>query len=186
MYKVILVIFVLYSCKNSNNQENKISEKQEPLLEDVIESQPKPDYAKLKDYFLTGSDSVILVSHFSPNGPIKDPKTGKYVRVVMMVNDKFNDSIVQERKKLKSSDIQKIVDSLSTDAFDDGIRTTCFQPRHAILVYKNSNLTYLDFCFDCFGMAIHGNFGSKIVMDNKKYKRMMAIFKKHGFKYMLD
>jgi hypothetical protein len=149
---------------------------------------PNVQYNQLKKYLIS-ADSVILLSHHSPNMPIKNPKTGEYYsRYIPFIEDgTVNYTMsVQERKQLSKSGIKELADILTAPAVDDGFRAACFQPRNAVVAFKKDRMAGFDFCFDCFGFSLYGDFDSALIMDGNKYKKLKTFYQKHGFKYEME
>jgi hypothetical protein len=173
----ILLILALYSCSffgsdgikplpdstMSHRDIRSGTEQDNPVL-------PVVDYRALQA-FLIAADSVVLLSHHSPNMPIKDPKTGKYYRnaIPFIVDGKINyRSSVQERKRLNKKQIAALSNLLSKATEDSGPRPACFQPRNAVAAFKDGKLTCYDFCFECAGVARYGIVVSEVRMDSEK------------------
>jgi len=135
---------------------------------------------------LRSADSIVIASHDSPNMQLMDKKTGKYRKPPeLIINGQVNDSAIHERKRLSGRSIDELGKILTTHTVDNGIYTTCFQPRHAVFIYKNGQLSYLDICFDCSGNTYKGDLGSPIIFNQEKYRNMYNFFWKQGFRFEL-
>ena len=183
MAKYLLYVMFIWGCANSSPIKNSGSTPTDTLTNKISKS--SFDSVAVRNN-LNSADSVILASHFSPNEPIKDERTGKYLPHFEVIEDgKLNESIVQERKKLGREEANELGNILCLAAVPDTIATMCFQPRNGIFVYNSGNLLYIDICFDCHGVAASSNWGSDFIFDSNKYERLLQFYKKHGFKYML-
>jgi|KBSSwiS6_1023812.scaffolds.fasta_scaffold01015_5 hypothetical protein len=184
MIRYLVVVILLSSCIGKT-VSNESSQK-----DSILSSDPSPiaQYDRLKEY-LFSSDSVVLLSHHSPNMPIRNLKTGKYYQhpIPFIEDGKINYSTsVQERKQINKNEIRELADILTLPAVDDSILTMCFQPRNAVVAFKKDQMSCFDFCFDCFGFSKYGNFDSELIMNVDKYKKLIAFYKKHGFKYEME
>jgi len=184
MAKYLMFILILCSCSDSSSIKVSSVHQRDSSQERMQHPVTKPN--SLQD-ILTGADSVVIASHYSPNEPIEDKRTGKLLpRFEVVEDDKLNEAIVQERKKLNRKDIKELESILTTAAIADSIAAMCFQPRNGVFVYKGDRLSYLDVCFDCHGYAASEDIGSVVTMNHPKYKKLLQFFRKHGFRYMLD
>lgn len=184
MTRYLAFIIVFSSCVG-NTVSNHPVQKDSILTTD---DKPAVSYDRLKECLLS-ADSVVLLSHHSPNMPIKDPKTGKYYphSIPFIENGKINYAMsVQERKQLNKNDMKELADILILPAVDDSVASTCFQPRNAVVAFKNGRMSCFDFCFDCYGFSEYGDFVFDLIMNPEKYKRLYAFYKKHGFKYEME
>jgi hypothetical protein len=184
MARYLIYILLIWGCSDSSQSEQNGSGDADSLIEKA--SQVSIDTAAIQSV-LKNADSVILASHFSPNEPIKDERTGKYFPHFEVIEDgKLNEAIVQERKRLTRREVVDLADILCSTATPDTLAAMCFQPRNGIFVYSTNTLHYIDVCFDCYGVAISRSWGSNILFDENKYKRLLSFYKTHGFKYMFD
>jgi hypothetical protein len=184
MKKYLAGIFLFNACSQAGDSDRPVS------ADSVSVTSPKPivQYEKLKETLFL-ADSVILLSHHSPNMPVINAATGKYYpkSIPFIENGRINYLMsVQERKQLNKSQIKELADILTLPAVDDSIRAMCFQPRNAVVLFKNEQMSCFDFCFDCFGVGSYGDFGSELIMNGEKYNKLYAFFKKHGFKYEME
>jgi hypothetical protein len=189
MIRYITILILLAGC--TNNKSVQIKNDTELSKGDSIltnNSNPVVRYDLLKQDALN-ADSVILFSHHSPNMPIKNSTTGEYYKksIPFIEHDTINyKTSVQERKKLNKKEIEELITILILPAVDDSIRTLCFQPRNAVVVFKTNKISCFDFCFDCYGLATYGNFRSDLIMNSDKYHKLLTLYKKYNFKYELE
>ena len=184
MMRYLAIIIFLSSCVGNSASNGTAQKDSIP----AAPAEPNVRYDRLREY-LFSSDSVVLFSHYSTNMPIINPATGKYYknRIPFIENGKINYAVsVQERKQLNNQEITELADILTLPAVDDSIAAACFQPRNAVIAFRNGQMCCFDFCFDCHGYDIYGNFVSDLIMNAEKYKRLFAFYKKHGFKYEMD
>lgn len=183
MIRYLPLVILFYSCSGNIATDT-------PAQPDSLITGDKPfvNYDWLKEYLLS-ADSVVLLSHHSPNEPIKNPSTGKYYShsIPFIENGKINYPLsVQERKQIDKNAVKELVDILSLPAVDDSLRTACFQPRNAVVAFNNGGMSAFDFCFECRGYDEYGYFVSYLIMNTDKYNKLYAFYKKHGFKYYMD
>lgn len=186
MKKYSLFILLFWGCKNVPDSKGNEPKKGSASLAEI--DSPIINYDRLKEYLLS-SDSVVLFSHHSPNEPIWNKKTGEYSKksIPFIENGKINYSTsVQERKQLTNKQTQDLIGVLTAPGKDDSIRMHCFQPRNAVVAFKKEQIAYFDFCFDCYGFNRYGDFGTDLIMNTEKYKKLSAFFKKLRFKYEMN
>ena len=59
--------------------------------------------------------------------------------------------------------------------------STCDQPRHSIIVYKNNKQSYIDICFGCRRVHTSKDIDfSEFYMDEKKWEQLKNFFKNNG------
>lgn len=58
----------------------------------------------------------------------------------------------------------------------------CFDPHHAIIVYKNGRAEFIDVCFRCMKHIASSGF-TKIDIRKDKILKLYNYFEKLGFKY---
>jgi hypothetical protein len=183
MGKYLIYLLLFFGCTNSQNFQEDTNSRVDISTAKTSES---PRHAMALRSALNTADSIILAGHYSPNEPIKDERTGKYLpSFEVIVNGKLNESIVQERKKLDRKEIKELGDILFSPTVADSIAAICFQPRNGIFIYNSGKLSYIDVCFDCHGFAISRDLESSVIFDNTKYERLLQFYRKQGFKYML-
>lgn len=192
MLKYLAILLFAGACVDQPHPVPPIENKKGSVdIADTVVTNPgrgivPTNYPALVTY-LRSADSIVIVSHDSPNMSLRDKKTGKYRQPPnLIVNGQVSDSAVHERKRLSRKSILELSQILTTPAVDDVMRSTCFQPRHAVVVYKNKRLAYLDICFDCYGLNSVGDMGSAIVFNQLKYRNMYRFFWKQGIRYNLD
>ncbi len=179
---IITVSLIISGCvgKDSENKENDMK-----TIENSTSSNTVALYKGLSARLLE-SDSIIIVSHESTNQPGKNSITGKTTPPpALIIEGRPNKSIIHENKKLDSRSTLLLENILTASSADSGIAMTCFQPRHAVFIYKNDSLSYFDFCFDCFNYSASSDISDRIIFDEIKWKNLQNFFKSEGFEYEL-
>ncbi|HEX7846946.1 MAG TPA: hypothetical protein VF476_14190 [Chitinophagaceae bacterium] len=189
MIKHIAILILLAGCADNKPAQIR-NEKELPKGDLVLPGANKViiQYDLLKEDFLR-ADSVLLVSHHSPNMPIKNSKTHEYYKksIAFIEHDTINYfASVQERKKLNRKETEELITILIIPAINNSITFTCFQPRNAVVVFKGDKMSCFDFCFDCYGFATYGSFRSGLLMNAEKYEKLWTLYKKYNFKYELE
>ncbi|PZR23115.1 MAG: hypothetical protein DI535_24765 [Citrobacter freundii] len=175
MIKWILLPVIFCSCNTESTEHEKT----------VAESSNLDDTSTPIEAILLKADSVVLVSHYSPNEPRKDTVTGKWINPVEVIKDgAVNEKTIVERKTIKTKDIKELIRILNSPAIEPDKYASCFQPRHAIFAYSAGSFSFLDICFDCRG-ASQSNDIKRIIFDNDKYIKLADFFVDMGFTYML-
>jgi hypothetical protein len=98
---------------------------------------------------LTEADSVIIASHESLVVPEKriggPPEKSKEI----IINGKPNFSIILKSHKLDHKSIDSLVFILTKEVSGDITQMACYDPHHAIYIFKKKTVSYLDICFGC-------------------------------------
>jgi hypothetical protein len=184
MAKYLILILIICGCSNTSTVKISTVSQGDSIQKRTVQ---QLNESRSLQEILNTADSIIIASHYSPYEPIRDEKTSKYLPPFEVVtNGKLNESIVQEHKKLNRKDIHELSTILADSAIGSNHASLCFQPRHGIFAYKAGKLSYLDVCFECRGFDASQDIGSKIVIDDRKYEKLLQFYKKRGFHYMLD
>lgn len=181
----LFLLFLLAACQGREEAMSPEDASIKTAPDPVVDS-PRVNVTHTDTSILFLADSVLITSHHSPNYPRRDSVTGKQLpRFEIIENGKINYDVVVEKKKLKQSDVKKLSSILFRPATKREIVTACFQPRHAVFVFKHGKISSLDICFDCGGAACTNDFHNDLIFDNNKYAALQMFFKKQGFKYEL-
>ncbi len=179
---LVPIFFILVSCTGKTpgdeitviENEKKISNNEADVF-----------YSNLSNS-LKNADSIIVASHKLTNYPQRDKQTGKTLPPPeLIMNGRANDAIIHEWKRLTKEHILKLDSILTATAVASEISTACFQPRHVLFIYRKGKLSYLDFCFDCYGYSASGDLKSDLIFDDSKWDRLREFYKGQGFKYEL-
>jgi len=96
---------------------------------------------------LTAADSVIIVQHETL---LVSGKPGKSsITKEIVVHGKPNYSVILKSLKLDRRSIDSIAVILTKEVDGDIVTMSCFEPHHAVYIFKNKTLSYLDICFGC-------------------------------------
>jgi hypothetical protein len=153
------------SIKSIQNQMDALPKETSPSLADSIDA----------------ADYIVIASHYSTNYPLRDPVTKKPYTPKLMIDGKPNDKIIHQKKKLRPAQVRELKNILMT-AVENPYKsyTKCFQPRHAVFLYKNQRIEYLDFCFECTGYNRSPEFPVIIAFDEAKWRTLSDFFRKQG------
>lgn len=126
------------------------------------------------------ADSIILIKHLSTNSPIiVDDRTGKSSKQRRLFSgNRLNNAIVTKRKKIDSNQISSLLNLLIAQESKISRQTMqCFIPRHAIIIYKQHKISYIDICFECLNFETSADiiFG-KYVWDRQKWSKLQKYF----------
>lgn len=104
-------------------------------------------------------------------------------------NGKPNKSIIKERIKLDQKAIKELLLVLNNQKDKDSSAQphSCFEPHHAVLIYKNGNCSYLDICFGCLVYAVSEDIivGENFMIAEEDWKNLELFFKNRGVKYKM-
>jgi len=129
---------------------------------------------------LKSADSILLISHV---GSEYDETKGDIMPEIL-IEQKLNTNIIKERKKLTGKSINSLIDILSLPTNNDSIfRSRCFDPHQAILIFKNTKISYIDMCFHCWGLRTSDDLNEIIGYEELKWKKIYSFFRQNGFVY---
>lgn len=146
---------------------------------------------------INSADSVILISHVSieEHHDKRDIvyQSGDSAKPVELpsffVGTGINPIIIVQRQHLSKQDILTLSSIIQKPVKKTrfGSMPLCFEPHHAMLIYKKGHLSYIDFCFDCSQLKT----SSDIKLNNMdfrdgKWKDMKSFFVKHGLTYEME
>ncbi len=183
MNRFLFIFLFICSCTGSSNkgEESVVQNTQDSLIDNSMVS-----YLALSKSLLE-SDSIIVASHESTSYPVDDLKTGKTLPPPELITNGIpNATIIHEQKKLGKKQIKLLDSILTVSAIEDSVASLCFQPRHAVFIYKKNQLSFIDFCFDCHSYSVSPDIKERIILDDTKWKNLFQFFKDMGLKYELD
>ena len=143
------------------------------------------------------ADSVILISHVAtqenhdkpdnlvlPLGMSNDTKPIEFSS--FLVGEDINPAIIVQRRFLTNLDVVELAKIIQKHVKKSyiGSKPLCFEPHHAILIYKKGRFSYIDLCFHCSDLVT--SFDLQLTnMDfiNGKWEEMKVFFLKHGLSY---
>lgn len=111
---------------------------------------------------LSTADSVVIISHkdLYRKRTLRDIKNGTTTRMIQLLDstNRLLDSLVLERLTIKKNEIDSLCEILLLKKTDEPpfSGAVCFIPHHAILVYKNSEVSAIDICFKCGTFSMLG------------------------------
>lgn len=171
-----VLTFLLYSTSHGQTRENI------KLLKQKIQS----------------ADSVVLISHevtleygvrIVPDWDKRDTsmnlqKWSKLHPPLLKYLDKgkLNRKIIKESLSLTDSIKIKLSNILFRQVLLKKFNpTTCDEPRHSIIIYKNNKESYIDICFGCRRIHTSKDIDfSEFYMDEKKWTELEDFFKTNG------
>ena len=120
------------------------------------------------------ADTIFIVTHEQTYGPILNKKTNKYEEAErLVINNTINQKVIQETKLIEGEDKKLLIDILTEEIKGSPISlATCFEPQHAILLVKNKNISYLEICFTCGGVATGDLNISSADFDDQKWDKL--------------
>ena len=145
---------------------------------------------------IRSADSVQLISHelttgyaITPELEIGDTSLNSKEwhklhppPLKFLVNGKLNRNIIVESHFLsKTGKDSLIITLLRRVILKEISRTTCDEPRHTIIIYKNGKEVYIDICFGCRRIHTSKDIDfSESYMDDKKWEELEDFFKVSG------
>ena len=178
MNKTILIFFTIpLLCCNQNTATtpNKFSDSQ------AVRS--KTDSQRVINLVLAtkieNADSILLTSHRGNN--YDDPTGNVFPQI--LINEKLNQQIITKRKRIVSENLDSLLHILSLPTnYDSIISTRCFNPHNSILIFKGLHISYIDLCFDCWGLTTSDDLDGLNGYEPYKWKQLHAFYKRLGFK----
>ncbi|MFM6924826.1 MAG: hypothetical protein ACKOU7_04940 [Ferruginibacter sp.] len=129
---------------------------------------------------LSAADSVVIVQHETllVSGKPGKPSTTKEI----IVNGKPNYSIIIKSIKLDRAGTDSLAVILTKEIDGDIVTMSCFEPHHAVYIFKNNTLSYLDICFGCriFSHSEDINTGGH-KLTNETWFELESFFKTRQF-----
>ncbi len=136
---------------------------------------------------LLQADTVLLISHnmrSRSTNSIVDSSNKKIKLLELIVNDKLNENMVQERLVLSTKEIYSLSKILTYKYKTQRIGSIsgCFDPHHSIIIMKNNKASFIDLCFHCLNYEKSKDIKDVEIRDDKMLK-LYDFFKKLNFKY---
>lgn len=134
------------------------------------------------------ADSVLLISHeitfgfaVTEDKPIGD-KSKELPAPKYFIKGKLNGRIINEQALLTDTAKLTLTKILVRQVLKKKwTPSTCDQPRHSIIVYKNNKQSYIDICFGCRRVHTSKDIDfSEFYMDEKKWEQLKNFFKNNG------
>lgn len=138
---------------------------------------------------LKNADSVVLVSHIDHTlNVLADGDVEAISRQPLVINSLPNNRIIKERRVINSSSLDTLVKILLLNSNDDSFeKASCYMPHHTIFLFKENDLSYIDFCFQCQRFETSKDLLNAIVdIGNQKMEKIRLFYKSLGFNYKLD
>lgn len=129
------------------------------------------------------ADSIVLVSHESL---ITSGEPGKgSIKLKLVLDGNLNYAIVHEIAKLDRNSIDTLTHLLTEPNNDTEIwQLSCFDPHHAICIYKKGKLTYFNICFGCQKFVLYDrDIVEEKILDQKVWQELESFFKARKFNY---
>jgi hypothetical protein len=173
MKSILFISIILFSCKpnqvkEQGNEDNAL---------------PKKYVNSFAQTFMRSCDSIVLISHVTYDNAPPDAKTGKVPETAkLLVNDELNKKVVIKSVKLGEEEIDSLAFILDENVIDDPVGARCFTPHNTVLAYKGKDISYIDFCFDCYGY-MRKEFPFDSTLNGYKYKNLAAFFYTRGLKH---
>ena len=147
---------------------------------------------------ILSADSIVLISHvltveFAPKLVEDWDKTKKRPLVKKhapypkyLKNEKVNPAIIKQRKAISKSEMNELSEIFRVEKAIEINQTKCDMPHHSIIIFKNSDQSFIDICFYCKSM--HTSKGINLEeaeFTDNKWEKLKAFFKRHGLTYKL-
>lgn len=148
----------------------------------------QPDLS-LRGKFLS-ADSVLLVAHESTiDGLTIDDRSSSDTQINdlrprLIVAGNLNHSIIRQTKYLNIADRKYVLTALDPPKGAYSYTPSpCFDPHHAIVIFKEGHCSYIDFCFTCSNFSYSSDLNADMFAFS--WKNVGAVFRKFGLTYML-
>ncbi len=169
--KVYLMIFLTLIFLESCNENKSSQDKKHISSPNFLESR------------LYKADSIILVSHDDSYRNIGEGISAPNDSFSLIFQDKLNLPIIHEYVKISVDD--ELINLLTQKSADSLIYNyTCFLPHHAILVYKENKISYLDVSFECKGWETsNDSLFEGVYLSDQGLLNLRKYFHNKGIKY---
>ncbi len=115
------------------------------VFSSLLSQTPKSILQKFKQ-----ADSIVVISHISIWERINlPPDSIKGDRCGLFCNGTLNKSILLQRKQLTFEQRKNLLKVISQPITAPPVEGGCFDPHHALLLYKKGDLSYIHICFSC-------------------------------------
>jgi len=170
-----LLGLVFFSCNQSVDKQVQINN-----TKSIIDSQREVNLL-VRDK-LKNADSIVLISH---QGNIFDSIKGE-VLPEMLIKGRINKSIITEQIKISNKAINVLADIIALPTNYDSIALyKCFDPHHTIFIYNNKKISYIDMCFECWGLRTSEDLKEIRGYELYKWHRIENFFGSLGFRYAM-
>ncbi len=165
MKKLFFILLFIIECCSVNGQTRKSQ-----YLEKIILS----------------ADTVLIISHDNTGIIMRDDETGRDITPKLVMNGKLNYGIMNEKKVLNDSlrkQLSKVL--LLKNQSSKIVMNKCYMPQHAILIIKDSRLSYIDICFGCLKYEVSDDLSFfDIPFDINKWNELYQFFIQNGMEAM--
>ena len=130
-----------------------------------------------------GADSIHIVSH-EERLQINN-KTGEMTYKDFIVDGRPNYAIVKETVKLNKELSEQLYKILTAGKDKEYDTPYCFNPHHAILIYKDSVCSVIGFCFECMHWYVVGyhRFDVPVFHNEEVWSALCDFFRRQGIQY---
>ena len=133
---------------------------------------------------LTQADSVLIVSHEATRGEsFLDKKIP-----TLLENKKLNYKLVHEKSKLSKEDIDSLIQifrSLS-DTIAPREDRGCFNLHHAIVIFENQTVSFIDLSFECENFLSSSDLDVKNnIISFETWTKLKTLFLTKKVQYLL-
>ncbi len=132
------------------------------------------------------ADSVFLISHRSVPGSsisIVD-STGKEISFPLFLNGQLNPGAVLEKILLNTAETKKLTNMLGYKRDNILEHGLCFDPHHAVILFKAGSLSFIDLCFACRSFRTSEDIKLEDI-EQKTWEGLYSFFKAKGLSYEL-
>lgn len=138
---------------------------------------------------LNQADSIQIISHVALSKYIEH-MSGEivYGQYELLLKGKPNSDLIKEQITLDTKARNELTRFLSNSKkITGGIDIKCFEPRHAILIFKNSTCHFIDICFECKTFSVSKNLTvvPDFLMSENDWEWLEIFFRTQGIQYLL-
>jgi hypothetical protein len=153
----------------------------------------------LKDAARTimAADSVVLITHITVNeyhdktdvelpGMMDTTLSKKVTFLSLLQGNSINPAVVVQRQPLTKTEVGLFAAIVRKPVkhYRIGFVPLCFEPHHAVLVYRNGRMSYVDLCFHCRELATSTDFNlDNMDFKDGKWKQLQKFFTDRGLTY---
>jgi hypothetical protein len=172
----LIVLLLLYFNFIGCNYDSKKTINNNTLKSENLQKADSTNSNRFKKFELQlqSADSILLVSHEQTYGPVFSKKDSSYKEANRIVEDGIlNKKVINKTILIDGNEKKTLINILTQKIKGEPIDlAACFDPHHALIVISAKDISYIEFCFICGGVATDKIEISSADFDKEKWNRV--------------